>query len=85
MHVPYVSPFRLWYQWKCHFLQKEQKLIFAFKKITTRAQWGRNTYKSLSNFFCVGEIYSEMLQVSCELHYFVANLLNDEEQLVQHL
>ena len=59
--------------------QKEQKLIFAFKKISTRAQQDRNIYKSLSNFFRVGEIYSDMLQVICELHYFVANLLNDQD------
>ena len=59
--------------------QKEQKLTFAFKKITTRAQQDRNIYKSLSNFFHVEEIYSDMLQVISELCYFVANLLNDED------
>ena len=59
--------------------QKEQKLIFAFKKISTRAQWDRNIYKSLSNFFRVGEIYSDMLQIISELRYFVATLLNDED------
>ena len=59
--------------------QKEQKLIFAFKKISTRAQRDRNIYKSLSNFFHVGEIYLDMLQIISELHYFVVTLLNDED------
>ena len=50
MHVPYVSTFRQFEKFmQLIFLQKEQKLIFAFKKITTRAQWDRNVYKSLSN------------------------------------
>ena len=59
--------------------QKEQKLIFAFKKISTRAQWDKNIYKSVSNFFSVEEKYSDMLQVICELCYFVATLLNDDD------
>ena len=59
--------------------QKEQRLIFAFKKISTRAQCDRNIYKSLRNFFHVNEIYSDMLQVICQLHYFVTTLLDDHD------
>ena len=88
MHVHYVSPCRLWLVsmemsfekfTQLTLLQKEQKLIFAFKKISIRAERDRNIYKSLSNFFRVGEIYSDMLQVIGEFRYFVANLLNDDE------
>ena len=59
--------------------QKQQKLIWAFQKIPTRAQSDRNIYKSVNNFFHVLEIYSDMLQVMCDLHNFLANLLNDED------
>ena len=59
--------------------QKEQKLIFAFKKISIRAQHDRNIYKSLRNFFRVNAIYSDMLQVICELRYFVSTLLDDDD------
>ena len=59
--------------------QKQQKLIRAFQKISTRAQSDKNIYKSVNNFFCVLEIYSDMLQVMCDLRNFLANLLNDED------
>ena len=60
-------------------MQKQEKLIQAFQKISTRAEWDKNIYKSVNNFFRVGEIYSDMLQVMCDLRNFVANLLNDED------
>ena len=60
-------------------MQKEEKLIRAFHKISTRAERDKNIYKSVNNFFRIGEIYSNMLQVMCDLRNFVANLLNDED------
>ena len=59
--------------------QKKEKLIWAFQKISTRAQRDKNIYKSVNNFFRVQEIYADMLQVMCDLRTFVANLLNDED------
>ena len=60
-------------------MQKEEKLIRAFHKISTRAERDKNICKSVNNFFRIGEIYSDMLQVMCDLRNFVANLLNDED------
>ena len=60
-------------------MQKQEKLIRAFQKISTRAERDRNIYKSVNNFFCILEIYSDMLQVMCDLHNFLTNLLNDED------
>ena len=60
-------------------MQKQEKLIRAFQKISTRAERDRNIYKSVNNFFCMLEIYSDMLQVMCDLHNFLTNLLNDED------
>ena len=60
-------------------MQKQQKLIRAFQKISTRAQKDKNIYKSINNFFRVLEIYADMLQVMCDLRNFLANLLNDED------
>ena len=59
--------------------QKQEKLIWAFQKISTRAERDRNIYKSVNNFFHILEIYSDMLQVMCDLRNFLANLLNDED------
>ena len=59
--------------------QKQGKLIRAFQKISTRAERDRNIYKSVNNFFRILEIYSDMLQVMCDLRNFLANLLNDED------
>lgn len=59
--------------------RKQEKLIAAFQKISTRAERDKNIYKSFNNFFRVSEIYSDMLQVMCDLRTFIANLLNDEE------
>ena len=59
--------------------QKKEKLIRAFQKISTGAQRDKNIYKSVNNFFRVQEIYTDMLQVMCDLRTFVANLLNDED------
>ena len=56
--------------------QKQGKLIHAFQKISTRAERDKNIYKSTSR---VLEIYSDMLQVMCDLRNFLANLLNDED------
>ena len=50
-------------------MQKQEKLICAFQKISTRAEWDKNIYKSVDNFFQMGEIYSDMLQVMCDLRY----------------
>ena len=41
--------------------QKKEKLIQAFQKISTRAQRDKNIYKSVNNFFCIQEIYADML------------------------
>ena len=60
-------------------MQKKEKLIRAFQKISTRAQRDKTIYKSFNNFFCVQEIYADMLQVMCVLLTFVTNLLNDED------
>ena len=60
-------------------MQKQEKLIQAFQKISTRAQRDKNNHKSVNNFFHVLEIYSDMLQVMCDLRNFVTNLLNDED------
>ena len=60
-------------------MQKKEKLIRAFQKISTRAQRDKTIYKSFNNFFCNQEIYADTLQVMCDLHTFVANLLNDED------
>ena len=60
-------------------MRKQEKLIGAFQKISTRAERDKNIYKSVNNFFRVSEIYSNMLQVMCDLRTFIANLLNDEE------
>ena len=51
-------------------MQKKEKLIRAFQKISTRAQRDKNIYKSINNFFRVQEIYADMLQVMCEFAYF---------------
>ena len=59
-------------------MQNQQKLIQAFQKISTRAKRDKNIYKSVNNFFRILEIYSDMLQVMCDLRNFLANLLNDE-------
>ena len=60
-------------------MQKKEKLIRAFQKISTRAQRDKTIYKSFNNFFRVQEIYADMQQVMCDLRTFVANLLNDED------
>ena len=60
-------------------MQKKEKLIRAFQKISTRAQRDKTIYKSFNNFFRVQEIYADMLQVMCDLRTFVTNLLNDED------
>ena len=86
MHVPYISTFRLHHKWECHLtnlcnwlLRKKNKSSFLLLK---KYQPGHNvteTYKSLRNFLRVNEIYSDMLQVICELRYFVATLLDDHD------
>ena len=45
-------------------MQKKEKLIQAFQKISTRAQRDKTIYKSFNNFFRVQEIYADMLQVT---------------------
>ena len=60
-------------------MQKKEKLIRAFQKISTRAQRDKTIYKSLNNFFRIQEIYADMLQVMYDLHTFVTNLPNNED------